>query len=128
MKLKFDQQVTFLTTDKMEESIHFYENLLELELVLDQGGCKIYRVSNDAFLGICKRDQHEDGCPQLVFTFVTDKVDEWYEVLKDKGVNVSKVPAYNPNYDIYHMFLRDPNGYLLEIQEFKNPTWPKKRF
>ena len=24
---------------------------------------------------------------------------------------------------IYHCFLRDPNGYLIEIQRFLNPAW-----
>ena len=125
MKLDFDQQVTFLTTSKMSESIEFYENILELELVLDQGGCRIYRVSNDAFLGICEREKHVDGCNHLVFTFVTDKVDEWYEKIKGKNVEITKTPAFNPEYNIYHMFFLDPNGYLMEIQEFKDPNWPK---
>jgi catechol 2,3-dioxygenase-like lactoylglutathione lyase family enzyme len=124
MKLKFDQQVTFLTTDKMAESIEFYERILRLELVMDQGGCRIYRVSGDAFLGICERKRHEDDCKHLVFTFVTDKVDQWYEMLKSQDVNITKTPAFNPEYNIYHMFFRDPNGYLLEIQEFKDPSWP----
>lgn len=125
MSLKFDQQVTFLTTDKMSESIDFYENILGLELVLDQGGCRLYRVSNDAFLGICERERHTDDCQHLVFTFVTDQVDEWYEKLKDTGIKITKKPAYSPEYNIYHMFFYDPNGYLLEIQEFKDPNWPK---
>lgn len=125
MKLKFDQQVTFLTTDKMKESIEFYENILELDLVLDQGGCRIYRITDNSFLGICERKRHKDDCEHLVFTFVTDKVDEWYEKLKDQGVQTTKAPAFNPEYNIYHFFMRDPNGYLLEIQEFKDPNWPK---
>ncbi len=125
MKLEFDQQVTFLTTNKMDESIEFYEEILELELVLDQGGCRIYRISKDAFLGICERDRHEDNCNHLVFTFVTDKVDEWYEKISGKDIEIIKAPAYNPDYNIYHMFFHDPNGYLMEIQEFKDPNWPK---
>lgn len=125
MQLKIDQQITFLTTDKIEETTHFFENILELELALDKGGCRIYKVSSDAFIGVCDRPRHEDGCDHLVLTFVTDKVDEWHEKLKDKGIKISKAPAYNPDYDIYHMFFRDPNGYQFEIQEFKDPKWLK---
>ena len=125
MNLNFDQQVTFLKTNKMQESIEFYENILELKLVLDQGGCRIYQISSSAFLGICKREISEEGSKNLVFTFVTDKVDEWYEKLKDQKVLITKTPAFNPEYNIYHMFMQDPNGYILEIQEFKDPAWPK---
>ena len=32
-------------------------------------------------------------------------------------------PALNPEYGIYHCFLRDPNGYLVEIQRFLDPSW-----
>jgi hypothetical protein len=27
--------------------------------------------------------------------------------------------------NIYHCFLRDPNGYLIEIQRFLDPAWPR---
>lgn len=125
MKLDFNQQVTFLTTYDLNKSINFYENILEMELVLDQGGCRIYRVSNDAFLGICERKRHKENCDHLVFTFVTDKVDEWYEKLKEEDIEITKKPAFNSEYNIYHMFFLDPNGYIMEIQEFKDPNWPK---
>lgn len=32
-------------------------------------------------------------------------------------------PVHNPEYGVYHCFLRDPNGYLLEIQCFDDPDW-----
>ena len=34
-------------------------------------------------------------------------------------------PRNDPQYNIYHCFIRDPAGYLIEIQEFKDPAWPK---
>ncbi len=30
----------------------------------------------------------------------------------------------NPEYRIYHCFLRDPDGYQIEIQRFDDPAWP----
>ena len=55
---------------------------------------------------------------------VTREVDEWYQKLRDRNVKFEKEPAYNPEYNIYHCFLRDPNGYLVEIQRFCDPAWP----
>jgi catechol 2,3-dioxygenase-like lactoylglutathione lyase family enzyme len=34
-------------------------------------------------------------------------------------MTVPKPPAHNPRYGIYHCFLHDPNGYLVEIQSFQ---------
>ena len=54
----------------------------------------------------------------LIFTIVTPEVDAWYEYLRERGVSFEKPPEINPRYNIYHCFLRDPNGYLIEIQRF----------
>ena len=34
-------------------------------------------------------------------------------------------PSANAEYNIYHCFLRDPDGYQIEIQRFDSPSWPK---
>jgi catechol 2,3-dioxygenase-like lactoylglutathione lyase family enzyme len=39
---------------------------------------------------------------------------------RDQGT-CRKEPADNPPYRIYNAFVRDPNGYLLEIQRFWEP-------
>ncbi|HEY9804664.1 MAG TPA: VOC family protein, partial [Leptolyngbyaceae cyanobacterium] len=59
-----------------------------------------------------------DGKLGVIFTLVTQQVDEWYEYLKKLGVEFEKPPTLNEKYNIYHCFLRDPNGYLIEIQRF----------
>lgn len=116
-------QITFLYTDDLTKSDHFYHQIVGLELVLDQGVCRIYRVGRDSYLGLCHRDGNMDGQGGVIFTLVTPFVDAWYWHLLDQGVTFDKEPTYNPDYQIYHCFFRDPNGYLLEIQEFRDPRW-----
>ena len=126
----FDQQVTFLYARDLAASAHFYGDLLGLPLVLDQGPCRIYRVTGDAFLGVCQRAAAELQPATVIFTFVVDDrdaVDSWYATLADRGVVFEKAPALNPTYNIYHCFLRDPSGYLLEIQTFLDAAWPRGR-
>lgn len=122
-----DQQITFLYTRDLGTTAHFYECVLGLPLVLDQGGCHIYRMTDDAYLGVCERHnapvQPTDGSSNVIFTLVTQEVDEWYARLEAQGVVFEKKPALNPKYGIYHCFLRDPNGYLIEIQRFLDPDW-----
>ena len=41
------------------------------------------------------------------------------------GVSCEKEPTYNPTYDIDHAFYRDPDGYLVEVQRFRQAEWPR---
>ena len=45
----FDQQITFLYTRDLAATARFYEDVLGLPLTVDQGDCRIYRVSADGF-------------------------------------------------------------------------------
>lgn len=119
-----DQQVTFLYTRDLEATARFYEEVLGLSLALDQGTCRIYRVAGGAFLGFCQREDAPERPQGVILTLVTGEVDLWYKALRQKGVTFEKPPARNPRYNIYHCFLRDPNGYLIEIQTFLDPAWP----
>ncbi|MCR9221214.1 MAG: VOC family protein [Alphaproteobacteria bacterium] len=122
----FDQQVTFLYTADMARARAFYEEALGLDCVLVQeGGCRIYRTAPSAYLGLCTaregRAAHPDG---VILCLVVDDVDGWAARLEAKGIALEKAPQANPAFDIYHLFLRDPDGYLIEIQRFEDPAWP----
>ena len=121
-----DQQITFLYTHDLTETANFYEQIMELPLKLDQGTCRIYQVGQAAYLGFCQREATAEASPAPgdygpILTLVTPAVDEWAEHLSARGVVLEKPPAINPRYNIYHCFLRDPNGYLIEIQRFLHP-------
>jgi catechol 2,3-dioxygenase-like lactoylglutathione lyase family enzyme len=118
----FDAQVTFCYTDDLDGTARFYEEAMGLELALDQGACRIYRVAGGAFVGFCRRAEtpQPDG---IILTFVTDDVDGWHNRLVERGVTIEKPPGHNERFNIYHCFLRDPNGYLVEIQRFDDPAW-----
>jgi catechol 2,3-dioxygenase-like lactoylglutathione lyase family enzyme len=118
-------QITFLYTHDLVGTSRFYEEVLCLPLKLDQGTCRIYRVSQDGYVGFCQRKETpggaDDPATRIILTLVTPDVDEWYRYLTAKGVDVEERPATNPKFQVYHFFLRDPNGYLLEIQSFLHP-------
>ena len=127
MEGTFDSQITFCYTRDLDGTAEFWEEKLGFRTVLDQGGCRIYQVAEKAFIGFCQRV--ETGTPDgVILTLVTEDVDGWHERLKNLGVPFEKEPALNPDYNIYHCFLRDPNGYLLEIQQFLDPTWLHNSF
>ena len=121
-----DSQITFLYTHDLAYTARFYEEIIGLQLKLDQGSCRIYQVSQDGYLGFCQRAHATASVaasepPPVILTIVTDHVDEWYHRLAELSVQLEEPPATNQQYNIYHFLLRDPNGYLLEIQRFLHP-------
>lgn len=125
MGLSFDQQISFIYTRDMDRAAAFYENVLGLDLVLvQQGGCRIYRTAPGAFLGICKerpdRVSNQDG---LVICLVSQDVDGWHDRLSDAGIAIETPPTYSEVFGVYHIFLRDPDGHLVEIQRFDDADW-----
>jgi catechol 2,3-dioxygenase-like lactoylglutathione lyase family enzyme len=117
-EISISQQITFLYTHDLKKTAFFYEKILGLELIIDQGSCKIYKVTEDGWVGFCERMNEKIYTTNVIFTIVTPYVDEWYQKLKTKGINFDSSPEVNNKYNIYHCFFRDPNGYLIEIQKF----------
>jgi len=121
MSQTFDKLITFLHADDLEKTRYFYTNILELPLVRDQGTCLIFCVNEKAYLGFC---QHIEKLPlerNIILTLVSDDVDEWYKELVVKKCELLSSPKHNNKYQIYHFFLKDPDGYWIEIQKFDQP-------
>jgi catechol 2,3-dioxygenase-like lactoylglutathione lyase family enzyme len=122
--LPVDALITFLPVADLEASAAFYGEILGLPLVVDQGTCRIYLVCGRAYLGICRRPGTAPG-PGTIVTLVSPAVDAWHQRLAAAGVEVVAAPAASAEYRIYHAFYRDPNGHLVEVQEFSDPGWDR---
>jgi catechol 2,3-dioxygenase-like lactoylglutathione lyase family enzyme len=115
------QQITFLETRDLGRTADFYERILGLRLARDQGTCRIYHVAGSAYLGFCQRADAPSAPSGLTLTLITGDVDAWCRHLEAHGVEFVKKPDDTPPYRIYNAFVRDPNGYLVEIQRFWEP-------
>lgn len=123
-----EQQVVFLHCENLEETAVFYEQILQLPMVLDQGSCRIYQTAATSFFGFCEAlgpQLEANDRRGIMLTLVTDEVDEWHRYLIEHGVEIEKPPTLNEKFNIYQCFVRDPNGYLIEIQTFLDETWPR---
>lgn len=123
--LKVDSQITFLYTDDLEKTHHFYHQIMGFSLALDQGNCRIYEITQSGFIGFCTKEEISNDHSDIILTIVTTQVDDWYQKLSSKGIAFDKKPQINEDFQIYHCYLRDPNGYLIEIQTFIDPRWNK---
>jgi len=116
-----DASITFLRVADFERSHAFYADGLGLVLVLDQGGCRIYQLTDASYLGVCERE--DSGSSNVIVTIVTHDVAGWYERLTSAGADVDGLPRDNPDYRIYHFFATDPDGHLIEVQRFWDAHW-----
>ena len=119
----FQQSVCFFHTADLSATDAFYRDVLGLPLTLDQGACRIYQVAPTGFIGFCthRNPASTDG---IIITLVTTDVEARYASLVARGVVFEKPLTFNAKFNITQAFLRDPNGYLVEIQRFEDPAWP----
>lgn len=116
------QLLTFLYTDQLARSVAFYRHVLDLEPVIDQGSVVIFRVNAGAYLGVSDLPHRPRGTDGVMVTFVVD-VDATYAKLQARGIAFEGPPALYMDGTVYAAFFRDPDGYRLEIQEFRDPRW-----
>jgi len=128
MTAPFDQQVTFLYAEAPEACWRFYEEVLGLPLVRDQGRCRIYATASggQGYLGVCRaggprmaEDPRREG--GVVLSLVHPDVEGWHARLLTAGVAIEAPPRHAAAYGITSFFFRDPAGYTLEIQRFDRP-------
>lgn len=114
--------ITFLYTDDLAGMTAFYRDVMQLTPIIDQGAAVIFQINDGAYMGVCDLPQRPRGTDGIMLTFVCD-VDAEYERLKGLGVSFDKPPAWYMDDTVYATFFRDPEGYALEIQQFKDPRW-----
>ena len=128
--ITLDGMVTFVYSADLEASTRFYEQALGLSLALDQGSCKIYKVIDGAYLGVCQCKDVEafaGSSDDVILTIVTQEVDQMYRRLIQAQAHVEDEPRLNPRFGIYHFFARDPTGWRIEVQRFVSPDLPGVR-
>ena len=123
--MDISSQITFLYFKDLTEPAVFFENVLELELVNDQGFARIYRVAGGSFLGIVdetKGSLKAQDKNAVLLTLVVDDVEGWHVRLKAAGLeDLSEIkrPELAP---VKCFFFKGPGGYDFEIQTFLDPA------
>lgn len=116
--------IPFFYTRDLRKTAQFYEQVIGLALARDQQDARIYHAGEHGYVGFVEREQTLERPHGVILTLVTTDVDGWYYRLRDQGIEFEQPPSLSPKYNIYHCFLHDPNGYLIEIQRFNEPLAP----
>ncbi len=123
MRPSIDESITFLPTADLAATRRFYEEALGLKLRLDQGSCLIFELAPGQHIGFCAKDSAVAPPERIMITLVTQEVEAWYDHLLAQGLSPDGPPRLNPSYKIFHFFVADPSGYLVEVQRFEDPRW-----
>ncbi len=118
MSNSFDGLIPFYGTSDLEKTHQFYTQALGLKLYKDQGACRIYEVLPGAWIGFCTHMAVAIGEHSPIITLLTDEVDRVHKDMLTKGYKPDSEPQENSRFKIYHFFVKDPSGYLVEVQKF----------
>lgn len=124
--MRGDYAITFFYYENIQSVVDFYERVMGFELVLDQGLAKIYRVGDRNYFGIVDGNRghlrHQEKSAVL-FTIVSDDVAGWHARLAaNKAADLTEIRMGN---FCEHFFFKDPAGYALEVQKFRDPAVAK---
>ncbi|ACL70072.1 nitroreductase family protein [Halothermothrix orenii] len=112
--------IVFFKTTRLEEIKKFYQDRIGMDLWLDQGQCLIFEKGN-LQLGFCKGDRADiEG----IITFYFDSkstVDEYYQRFEKEALDK---PVINEKFNIYHFYIKDPEGRKVEFQTFLHDLNP----
>lgn len=95
------------------------------ELAVDQGWAKIFKAAENAYVGVVdeKHGYHRvSSTKPVMLTFVVPDVDEWFRYVQRKGLHILTQPRDNDELGIRMFLLEDPEGYVVEIQKFKQAS------
>jgi predicted enzyme related to lactoylglutathione lyase len=109
--------VTFLYYEDYNQAIPFFENTLELELVMDQGFARVYKVTESSFLGMVRKE-HRNKANDTLYSFTVDDVQSYYDIFNTKDVHrLSKITHFK-DIPLKSFFFEDFEGHHFEIQQF----------
>ncbi len=118
--------ISFRPVADLAASRDFYERDLGLTVVRDQGVCLIFRVTQGGYVGLCQAgyDSRTQALPvddRIITTLVHEDVEGVHQRLRALGADLDGPPRHNPRFGITQFFVRDPDGYRVEIQRFDEP-------
>jgi len=129
--LGFKAMITWLYYKDLEAMQDFYENILGLEMIVDQGWTKIYQVSSSGFTGLVDetRGMHSFTEMKAVnVSFIIDDIEGWFKYAKKHRpflLRSRKLEKGSENK--YHAFVGyDPGNYYMEFDKFHEHDWNDK--
>ncbi len=120
-KLPVSANLTFFYYDDLPKAVAFYEQVMGLSLIVDQGFCKIYEITPQSYIGLVDAEHgtHKPSpAKPVILSFVTPEVDGWYAHLQKCGVPMLHPLGTSDRIGVRGFMALDPEGYTLEFEWF----------
>lgn len=123
-ELGFKATITWLYYKDLLSMQGFYEEVLGLSLVADQGWTKIYQVCTTGFIGLVdeRRGMHQFTEQKgVTVSFILDDIDDWFNYVKTaQPFELRSAQVETGPEEKYRAFVGyDPEGYFLEFDLFQ---------
>jgi predicted enzyme related to lactoylglutathione lyase len=122
-----DRSIVFTYTNDLAGASRFFREVLELDFVVDQGPCHIFRLTDESFIGVCDLPDRPSDQAGVTITIVSDDVEGWHEFLTARGVEYVHPPGHSDRFQVFSSLFISPHGYRIEIQRFDDPDWHQHR-
>lgn len=123
---RIDRSIVFTYTNDLAGASRFFREVLELDFVVDQGPCHIFRLTDESFIGVCDLPDRPMDQAGVTITIVSDDVEGWHEFLTARGVEYAHEPGHSDRFNVFSSLFISPHGYRIEIQRFDDPDWHRR--
>lgn len=113
--------ITFTYYNDLAAAEKFYGEVMGLEKVIDVEFAKVYRVTENAHMGIVdSAEGHLKASEEkpVMLTFIVEDIEKWHLHLEANGVEITQPPKEAPYLRMKTMLFRDPEGYVGEILQW----------
>jgi len=121
MSLDAKGLVTFFYYKDLNRAADFYQRVMGFKLVQDQRWAKLFQVAENAYMGCVDGNvgyhKPSDAKP-VMLTVVVEDPDAWYRHFQSLGVETINEPHDDKELNLRIFLLRDPEGYVIEMQKF----------
>lgn len=120
-ELTVHASVFWLYYDELAPIEAFYEELLNTDLLVDQGWAKVYTASPTGYVGLVDgaRGMHQATEEMAVtLSFITDDAEAWMNRARELGVRLRSEEMGNESDRVQTFVGFDPGGYFLEWDTF----------
>ncbi len=116
--MKYSSAITFLYYEDFSYGVEFFEQILQLNLVMDQGFARVYQVNEKAYLGMVQKKDEEEVSGNTLFSLTTSNVKSEYSRVKVLEVYELSEIKHFESIPLKSFFFDDKEGHKFEIQQF----------
>ena len=117
---RVEKLITFIYYKDLQKGMEFYGTTLGFPMEIDQGWCKIYRLSEAGYLGVVDetRGMHKSHPIKPVqICLRVPNVVEFYDYCRAVGVDELSEMFEGQELKIKAFVFNDPEGYQIEIKQ-----------